>query len=370
VEVNASAAVHIASSHGTRRKCVSFGPQTMGKVRRPIASACALVKPLSSPMLSRRRSASVMVLPMSAACAWTDFLQTSGKWPASFTIPPCWPPIPSAHVLQALLLRRRLYSATVPTERPFASTYFIAANPPAAFTRGVTIVETLTLVRQSMSVDFLPDLATKTPLWLALLTVGVNALVGALRASIDDDHVGMATFAVLMGLGGGFIRDGLIGNLPVESLRTPWYLLTVLGAIIATLVLGEVLSKVSVLVSTLNALALGLFSVIGAAYALRAELPVVAAIFVGTVSAVGGGVLVSVMKDEVPQILLASAPNALVSTLSSGVYVAVEVSNTRAAAVAGVATAIVAHFMTERLGLTSRRATGPSALLLTRSKKP
>ena len=35
---------------------------------------------------------------------------------------------------------------------------------------------------------FLPDLATKTPLWLALLTVGVNALVGALRASIDDEH--------------------------------------------------------------------------------------------------------------------------------------------------------------------------------------
>ena len=224
-----------------------------------------------------------------------------------------------------------------------------------------------------MCVDFLPDLATKTPLWLALLTVGVNALVGALRASIDDEHhwdiVGMATFAVLMGLGGGFIRDGLVGNLPVESLRTPWYLLTVLGAIVAALLFGEVVSKISVVVAMLNAIALGLFAVIGAAYALRADLPVVAAIFVGTVSAVGGGVLVSVMKDEVPQILLASAPNALVATLSAGVYVAVEVSNTRAAAVAGVAAAIVAHFGADRLGLTSRRAVGVSALLLTREKK-
>jgi uncharacterized membrane protein YeiH len=148
-----------------------------------------------------------------------------------------------------------------------------------------------------------------------LLTVGVNALVGALRASIDDEHhwviVGMATFAVL----------------------------TVLGAIVAALLFGEVVSKASIVVATLDALALGLFAVIGAAYALRADLPVVAAIFVGTVSAVGGGVLVSVMKDEVPQILLASAPNALVATLSSGVYVAVEVSNTRAAAVAGVVAA-------------------------------
>jgi len=34
----------------------------------------------------------------------------------------------------------------VPTERPFARTYFIAANPPAAFTRGVTIGATLSVV--------------------------------------------------------------------------------------------------------------------------------------------------------------------------------------------------------------------------------
>lgn len=224
-----------------------------------------------------------------------------------------------------------------------------------------------------MAVDVLPDLATKTPLWLALLTVGVNAVVGALRASIDDEHhwdiVGMATFAVLMGLGGGFIRDGLIGNLPVESLRKPWYLLTVLGAIVVVLAVGEWISRITVLVAVLNALALGLFAVVGAAYALRADLPVVSAIFVGTASAVGGGVLVSVMKDEVPQILLASAPNALVATLASGVYVAVDVSSARAAAVSGVAAAVVAHLATDKLGLRTRRAVGSSALLLTRAKK-
>lgn len=234
-------------------------------------------------------------------------------------------------------------------------------------------METLTPLRKSWGVDFLPDLATKTPLWLALVTVGVNAVVGALRASVDDEHhwdiVGMATFAVLMGLGGGFIRDGLVGNLPVESLRTPWYLVTVLGAIVVVLLFGEFVSRISILVSVINALALGLFAVIGAAYALRADLPVVSAIFIGTVSAVGGGVLVSVMKDEVPQILLASAPNALVATLSAGVYVAVDVSSARAAAVSGVVAAVVAHFAAERLGLTSRRAVGVSALVLTRSKK-
>jgi uncharacterized membrane protein YeiH len=217
---------------------------------------------------------------------------------------------------------------------------------------------------------FLPDLATSAPLWLALLTVGVNAVVGALRASIDDsrhwDIVGLSTFAVLMGLGGGFIRDMLIGNLPAESLRTPWFLTTVLGCIVLVLVVGQRLAKVAPLVTLLNALALGLFAVSGTSAALRADLPVISAVFVGTVSAVGGGVLVSVMKDEVPGILLTSAPNALVAVLSSGVYAGVAVWSARAAAVAGIAAAIVAFYTADALGLRTRRAVDASALLLTR----
>ena len=217
---------------------------------------------------------------------------------------------------------------------------------------------------------FLPDLATSAPLWLALLTVGVNAVVGALRASIDDsrhwDIVGLSTFAVLMGLGGGFIRDMLIGNLPAESLRTPWFLTTVLGCIGLVLVVGQRLAKVASLVTLLNALALGLFAVSGTSAALRADLPVISAVFVGTVSAVGGGVLVSVMKDEVPGILLTSAPNALVAVLSSGVYAGVAVWSARAAAVAGIAAAIIAFYTADALGLRTRRAVDASALLLTR----
>lgn len=219
--------------------------------------------------------------------------------------------------------------------------------------------------------DFLPDLASSTPLWLALLTVGVNAAVGSLRALDDEQHwdvVGLATFGTLMGLGGGFIRDVLIGNLPVESLRTPWYLTTVLGTILLVLVVGQWLARISVLVTLLDALALGLFSITGTAYALRDGLPVVPALFIGTVSAVGGGVLVSVLKDEVPKILLASAPNALVALFASGVYAAVEVGDPGVAGVAGIAAAIFAHYTTRSLGIRTRRATDPRALLFTRSR--
>lgn len=219
--------------------------------------------------------------------------------------------------------------------------------------------------------DFLPDLATRTPLWLALLTVGVNAVVGALQASVDDRHhwdiVGVAAFATLMGLGGGFIRDTLIGHLPAESLRSPWYLTTVVACILGVLLVGQWLARVQPLVRLLEALALGLFAVSGTASALGAGLPVISAMFVGTVAAVGGGVLVSVLKDEVPAILIASTPRALLALLVSGVYAATAVASGRAAALAGIATAIVAYYLVDALGLQTRRADSAGALLLTRS---
>ena len=218
--------------------------------------------------------------------------------------------------------------------------------------------------------NILPNLATQTPLWLALLTVGVNAIVGALRASSDDEHhwdiVGLSTFAVLMGLGGGFIRDVLLGNTPVESLRTPWYLVAVLTGIALVLVLGKKIAQAKQLVALLNSVALGLFAITGTAYALRANLPIVSSVFVGVVSAVGGGVLVSVIKDEVPEILLTSTPNALLALAVSVVYAGTNVVDAQAAGVAGITTAIVANYLAQRFGIRTRRATNPSAVLLTR----
>lgn len=219
----------------------------------------------------------------------------------------------------------------------------------------------------------IPDLATQTPLWLALLTVGVNAVVGALRATIDDerhwDIVGVTTFGVLTGLGGGFIRDILVGNLPVESLRTPWFLTTALAAIVLVLFVGERVVRIQVVVTLLNALALGLFAITGVAYALRAGLPVMSALFIGVASAVGGGVLVSVLKGEIPSILVTSAPNALVALLTSGVYAAVAVANSRLAGVVAIVAGIVAHYAAQWLGLRTRRADSPSALLFTREPR-
>ena len=75
----------------------------------------------------------------------------------------------------------------------------------------------------------------------------------------------------------------MLGNTPVESLRTPWYLVTVLAGIGLVLLFGRWISRAQQLVALLNSLALGLFAVTVTAYALRADLPIVSAVFVGVV---------------------------------------------------------------------------------------
>ena len=207
-----------------------------------------------------------------------------------------------------------------------------------------------------------PDLATSTPLWLALLTVLVNAIVGALRGYTDTtrrwDIVGVSAFAILMGLGGGFIRDVLIGNLPAQSLRSPWFLVTVFVGIAIVLILGERIARVDPLLVFLNALAVGLFAVTGVAYAYEFGLSFVPAVLIGTLSAVGGGVLVSLLQGQVPSILLAGAPNALLAVWGSVTYAVVAIWAPAAASFAGIAAVIVAQYFVNHFDLQTRHV-GP-----------
>lgn len=206
----------------------------------------------------------------------------------------------------------------------------------------------------------LPNLATDAPLWLALLTVGVNALVGALRGYSDDsrhwDIVGVSVFALLMGLGGGFIRDMLLGNLPAASLRDPWSLATVLVAIGIVLLVGHHLVKAAAVMSVLDGLALGLFAVTGTQYGLAFDLPYVSAILLGAISAVGGGMLVSVLQGQTPEILLAGTPTALLAVSGSVTYAVVSIWSPSAAAVAGIAVVVAGQYAARRLGIRTRPA--------------
>lgn len=196
------------------------------------------------------------------------------------------------------------------------------------------------------------DLALATPLWIAVLGVVVNALVGALQGYTDEhrhwDVVGVLTFALLMGIGGGIIRDLLLGELPPSSLRTSWPIVAVVATVALARLVGSRVASMPLLLGSLDALALGLFAMSGVAAAVVHGLPAAPAVLVGVVSAVGGGVLVSVVRGEAAGVLQPSRPRALLAAVVAVVYLLLSRWDADAAYAVAAAIGVLAHLAAER----------------------
>nr|WP_324287776.1 TRIC cation channel family protein [Microcella daejeonensis] len=132
------------------------------------------------------------------------------------------------------------------------------------------------------------------PLWADLLAVGIGALQGALFAAQFRDRrldlLGVAIIGIATGFGGGILRDILLAE-PLAPLASNWYLLVATAAALLGMLLERLFSRLSMLITGLDALTLGLFGAIGTTKALALGLPPVAAVFVGVLAAVGGSIL-------------------------------------------------------------------------------
>lgn len=133
------------------------------------------------------------------------------------------------------------------------------------------------------------------PLWADLTAVGLGGIQGALFASGFRgerrlDLLGVTLIGILMGMGGGLIRDLLLG-LPPATLQTNWYLVTAVAASLLGMLLANLFQRLNRVIVGLDALVIGLFGAFGTSKALALGLPLVPAVFVGVCSAVGGGVL-------------------------------------------------------------------------------
>ena len=160
------------------------------------------------------------------------------------------------------------------------------------------------------------------PSWIELPAIIAGALAGALFAQRRGlDAIGILAIALVNGLGGGMLRDVLLARVPV-ALEEPRYLLGVIAASLAGAFFAEAANRMRHAMVAIDAIALGLFSVIGAQSALLADLPLGSAILLGTITGIGGGLLRDILVGEVPpRILRRGAPYASASFLGSSLYV-------------------------------------------------
>jgi uncharacterized membrane protein YeiH len=142
------------------------------------------------------------------------------------------------------------------------------------------------------------------------------AISGAMLAARRGYAIlGILTLALISSTGGGLLRDGLfLQNGPPQVLRTPVYLVLVAIGSALVLLFGGHLRRARWFESALasvDALGAGLYAIVGMNLALEAGLPVVAVAMVGTVNAVGGGLLRDVVIGVEPGLFKPGVPYAL-----------------------------------------------------------
>jgi uncharacterized membrane protein YeiH len=141
-------------------------------------------------------------------------------------------------------------------------------------------------------------------LFLDLLGTLAFAFTGAFRAVKHElDWLGVIVLAAMTGVGGGMVRDLLLGQTPPVALRQPMYLgVCLLGAVL-TIVAKKHIAALWDWVMVADALGLGFFAAIGAAHAAQAGCNPMTIVLLAGLTAVGGGVIRDVLVSEIPLVL-------------------------------------------------------------------
>src|SRR5689334_12613323 len=155
-------------------------------------------------------------------------------------------------------------------------------------------------------------MSSETPVLLALDLAGVfafavNGALTALRVA-RLDIVGVITLGMMTALGGGIIRDVLLGSLPPATFSDWRYLAVAAGGGLVAFTFGRQLERLTALITVMDAAGLSLFAVTGAVKALDFGLGPAQAVILGAITGVGGGTLRDVLVRQIP------------SVLSSGLY--------------------------------------------------
>ncbi len=136
-----------------------------------------------------------------------------------------------------------------------------------------------------------------------LIGTFVFAISGVLTASSKKfDIFGASVIAFVTAIGGGTIRDMLIGSHPVGWINDLNYLYVIIGAILVSIIFKRHIIKLRKTLFLFDTIGIGVFTIIGVQKSIDLNISPVIAIMMGTISAVFGGVIRDILTNETPLI--------------------------------------------------------------------
>ena len=134
-----------------------------------------------------------------------------------------------------------------------------------------------------------------------LIAITAEAMSGALAAGRRNmDAFGVAVIAFATALGGGTIRDMILGHYPINWTQHPAYIYLVIGAGLLTPILARLMHHLKVVFLVLDAMGLVAFSLIGCEVALKMDYATPVVIMAGMITGIFGGILRDVLCNRVP----------------------------------------------------------------------
>ena len=155
---------------------------------------------------------------------------------------------------------------------------------------------------------------------LDLLGTAIFALTGAVvGVRRKFDIFGVTVLGCCVGVGGGMIRDAIIGATPVAALGNEWYLIICVAVALTTYASAKYWFHWRGIIQIADALGLGVFTAIGAIKGDAYDLGVVGIMLCGVLTAIGGGMIRDVLSGTIP-VVLRSDFYATASLLGGGLY--------------------------------------------------
>ena len=136
-----------------------------------------------------------------------------------------------------------------------------------------------------------------------MIAITAEAMSGALAAGRRNmDLFGVALIAFLTALGGGTVRDILLGNFPVTWTQHPRYIyMTITGGLL-TIAIARLMRHLHQLFLVLDAAGLVAFTVIGCNVALKLGYDTIVVVMSGITTGIFGGILRDILCNRTPQV--------------------------------------------------------------------
>ena len=165
------------------------------------------------------------------------------------------------------------------------------------------------------------DTVLSIPFWFEFIAVVTGAISGAMHASrARYDLFGVVCLAVFTGVAGGILRDVLLQDYGIYAFQRPSLIVGCAAVGLFVFYFGKLVTYLDPLIDLLDNVSVACWAVIGAGKGLQAGLGVVPAIIMGTITAIGGGVIRDICMNRQPEVFRAGTPYGSAAFLGAVAY--------------------------------------------------